>query len=87
MTAGQRKELDAGLQVAAERVATAVQAHQLAAEAAAARLLERSLQPTRLPSLPGLQLAGRYVPAENGSIGGDWYDAFTVPSGFEMLKR
>ncbi len=26
-------------------------------------------------------LAGRYVPAENGTIGGDWYDAFTVPSG------
>lgn len=41
------------LQVAAERVAGATQARQLAIESAAARLLERSLQPSRLPRLPG----------------------------------
>ena len=69
------------MQVAAERVAAAVQAGRLAVESAAARLLERSLQPTRLPSVPGMRLGGRYVPAENGTIGGDWYDAFTVPTG------
>jgi phosphoserine phosphatase RsbU/P len=69
------------LQVAAERVAGAIQAQQLAVESAAARLLERSLQPSRLPRLPGVQLAARYVTAENRLIGGDWYDAFTVPSG------
>jgi sigma-B regulation protein RsbU (phosphoserine phosphatase) len=62
-------------------VASAVQARRLAVESAAARLLERSLQPTRLPAVAGLRLAGRYVPAESGVIGGDWYDAFTVPSG------
>jgi serine phosphatase RsbU (regulator of sigma subunit) len=28
-----------------------------------------------------VQLAARYVPAGNRSIGGDWYDAFTLPSG------
>ena len=69
------------LQVAADRVADAVQARQLAVEGAASRLLERSLLPTRLPVVPGLRLASRYVPAESGAIGGDWYDAFTVPSG------
>jgi sigma-B regulation protein RsbU (phosphoserine phosphatase) len=69
------------LQVAAERVAGATHARQLAVEAAAARLLERSLQPGRLPRLPGVQLAARYVTAENRLVGGDWYDAFTVPSG------
>ena len=69
------------LQVAAERVASASQARQLAIESAAARLLERGLQPSRLPRLDGLQLAARYVTAENRLIGGDWYDAFTVPSG------
>jgi len=69
------------LQVAAERVAGATLARQLAIESAAARLLERSLQPSRLPRLPGVQLAARYVTAESRLIGGDWYDAFTVPSG------
>jgi phosphoserine phosphatase RsbU/P len=69
------------LQVAAERVAGATHARQLAIESAAARLLERSLQPGRLPRLPGVQLAARYVTAESRLIGGDWYDAFTVPSG------
>ena len=69
------------LQVAGGRVAAALQAQRFAVESAAARLLERSLQPTRLPTVPGLRLAGRYVPAESRTIGGDWYDAFTLPSG------
>ncbi len=69
------------LEVAAERVAGTTQARRLAIEAAAASLLERGLQPTRLPRLDGLELAARYVTAESRTIGGDWYDAFTVPSG------
>jgi hypothetical protein len=69
------------LQLAAERVVTAIHSRQLAVESAAAALLERGLQPGRLPRVPGVQLAARYVPAENRLIGGDWYDAFTVPSG------
>jgi hypothetical protein len=69
------------LQLAGERVATAIVARRLAISAAAADLLERSLQPARLPALPGLQLAARYVPAEGRAIGGDWYDAFLLPSG------
>lgn len=69
------------LQVAAERVAGAIQSQKLAVETAAARLLERGLQPSILPRVPGLQLAARYVASESRMIGGDWYDAFTVPSG------
>ena len=69
------------LQVAAERVAGATQARQLAIESAAATLLERSLQPGRPPRLPGVRLGARFVTAESRLIGGDWYDAFTVPSG------
>jgi phosphoserine phosphatase RsbU/P len=69
------------LQVAAERVAAAIQTRQYAVEAAAAGMLERSLLPVRLPNVPGLQLAARYVPAENRAIGGDWYDAFVIPDG------
>jgi sigma-B regulation protein RsbU (phosphoserine phosphatase) len=68
------------LQIAAQRVAVATQLRRLAVESAAARLLEHSLQPSRLPVLPGLEFAGRYVPADNRTIGGDWYDAFIAPS-------
>jgi sigma-B regulation protein RsbU (phosphoserine phosphatase) len=69
------------LQIAADRITAVTQARLLSVESAAARLLERGLQPTRLPTVPGLRLAGRYVPAESRAIGGDWYDAFTLPSG------
>jgi sigma-B regulation protein RsbU (phosphoserine phosphatase) len=69
------------LQVAADRIAAALHARETAVDTAAARLLERGLQPTRLPDLPEVEFAARYVPAESGNVGGDWYDAFTVPSG------
>jgi putative methionine-R-sulfoxide reductase with GAF domain len=69
------------LEIAAERVAGAIQARRLVIETAAAGMLERSLLPNRLPRLPGLEFAARYVPAESRMIGGDWYDAFTLPSG------
>jgi hypothetical protein len=66
------------LMVAAERVAGAVTAAELTAESAAAQLLERSLLPGGFPKIPGVELAGRYAAADR-MIGGDWYDAFTVP--------
>jgi hypothetical protein len=69
------------LQVVAERLAGAVLVRQLAVERAAAALLERSLVPANLPRTNGLDLAARYVPAEERTVGGDWYDVFRVPSG------
>jgi phosphoserine phosphatase RsbU/P len=69
------------LAVVADRVAGAVQTHQLVIERTAADLLERSLLPPRLPSCPGLDLAARYVTGDDRAVGGDWYDAFTLPSG------
>jgi hypothetical protein len=68
------------LLVAAERVAGAVTAAELTAESAAAQLLERSLLPGGFPKIPGVELAGRYAAADR-MIGGDWYDAFTLPDG------
>ena len=68
------------LQVVAERVAGAVQARQLAVERAATALLERSLLPGRLPECAGLEFATRYLTPDE-PLGGDWYDAFTAPSG------
>src|SRR5204863_5015805 len=47
---------------------------------AAAAALQRSLLPSPLPATAGAQMAVRYVPGE-GTVGGDWYDVFTLPSG------
>ncbi len=68
------------LMVAADRVAGAATAQHLAAEAAAAELLERSLLPSHFPAVAGAQFAGRYA-AAGRMIGGDWYDAFVLPDG------
>jgi serine phosphatase RsbU (regulator of sigma subunit) len=70
------------LQLVADRVSLAVQARMHQAERAAATTLQRSLLPEHLPSVPGLELASRYVAGDaNGVVGGDWYDVFTLPSG------
>jgi serine phosphatase RsbU (regulator of sigma subunit) len=42
-----------------------------------ARSLQRSLLPRRLPAIPGVELAVRYIPYGAGhDVGGDFYDAF-----------
>ena len=69
------------LHVVGDRIGGAIQTRQLADERAATGLLERSLLPTNLPSAPGLAFATRYVGAQHRTIGGDWYDIFTLPSG------
>src|SRR5262249_58091323 len=69
------------LKGAADGLAAAVLIGQFAVERAAAALLERSLVPASLPRTNGLELAARYVPAEQRTVGGDWYDVFRVPSG------
>jgi len=67
------------LQMVADRVALAIDARRTTAERAAASALQRSLLPTRLPAVPGLELAARYLAGERGSVGGDWYDVFRLP--------
>ncbi|MGW8401870.1 SpoIIE family protein phosphatase [Streptomyces lydicus] len=45
----------------------------------AAEALQRSLLPDHPPSLPGLQIASRYRPAQaTYEIGGDWYDVLPL---------
>jgi serine phosphatase RsbU (regulator of sigma subunit)/integral membrane sensor domain MASE1/anti-sigma regulatory factor (Ser/Thr protein kinase) len=47
-----------------------------------AESLQRTLLPERLPDVPGVALAARYVPATSDvQIGGDWYDVLPVPGG------
>jgi len=47
-------------------------------EHTAAVTLQRSLLPDKLPSVPGLMLAARYLPRTT-AVGGDWYDVFRLP--------
>jgi integral membrane sensor domain MASE1/anti-sigma regulatory factor (Ser/Thr protein kinase) len=47
-----------------------------------AETLQRGLLPDRLPEVPGIGLAARYVPAgAEMAVGGDWYDVVELPSG------
>lgn len=69
------------LQTVGDRMALAIQASSMVAERSAVTALQRSLLPTQLPLVPGLSAAARYVPAAKRSIGGDWYDLFTLPNG------
>jgi len=44
--------------------------------------LQRSLLPERLPAIPGIGLAARFLPANAlAGVGGGWYDAFPLPDG------
>lgn len=47
--------------------------------------LQHALLPPSPPSVPGMQVAWRYLPAEARDIGGDWYDVFNVDNGDVVL--
>jgi serine phosphatase RsbU (regulator of sigma subunit) len=68
--------------MAADRIAVTLVAQRVAAERTAARTLQRSLLPTRLPAIDGLEVAARFVPAERFGVGGDWYDVFVLPDDY-----
>jgi phosphoserine phosphatase RsbU/P len=70
------------LQLAADRAGLAGRIRSQRLEQATALALQRSLLPTRLPVIPGVDLAARYVPGHDFGIGGDWYDVFRLPSGW-----
>lgn len=70
------------LQLVADHASLAGRARAQVLDRQAALALQRSLLPGRLPDIPGLDLAARYVPGHDLGIGGDWYDVFTLPSGW-----
>ena len=69
------------LRLAADRIALSIQRAQLyEREHFVAQTLQRSLLPERLPEIPGLTVAARYLPArEEARVGGDWYDVVELP--------
>lgn len=70
------------LRLVADRASIAGQIRSIKLDQAAALALQRSLLPTKLPGVPGVDMAARYVPGHDFGIGGDWYDVFALPSGW-----
>lgn len=70
------------LQMVADRAGAAGQIRTRRLEQAAAIALQRSLLPTQLPEIAGIDLAARLVPGHDFGVGGDWYDVFPLPSGW-----
>ena len=70
----ERRRMETVLQEAREKE------RQLEEQRQIAQSLQRSLLPEKLPELPGVKLAVRYLPGSEGlEVGGDWYDAFDLP--------
>jgi anti-sigma regulatory factor (Ser/Thr protein kinase)/FixJ family two-component response regulator len=71
------------LQLAADRAGRAIErARRFQHEHETAVTLQRSLLPDRLPDIPGLALAARYLPGAAGTeVGGDWYDVIPLADG------
>ncbi|MFJ3791676.1 SpoIIE family protein phosphatase [Kitasatospora sp. NPDC090091] len=56
------------------------------AKSALAHGLQTALLPHRLPVVPGIRTAGRYLPGTSGmDIGGDWYDVIPDGSGVALV--
>lgn len=66
-----------------DRMVTQRQLTELLAEQTRmAEILRTSLRPATLPEVPGLRLAGRSVPSEDGDrVGGDFYDVHPTTQG------
>ena len=68
------------LSSAGDRAALAIHGRLAERDRGLAEALQRSLLPM-LPDVLGVGLEGRYLPAAAARLGGDWYDAFTLPGG------
>ncbi|MFK4225866.1 SpoIIE family protein phosphatase [Streptomyces sp. NPDC019890] len=54
-------------------------ARMFTSQRAAALTLQRSLTNSSLPDVRNLDLTGRYLPASDHEVGGDWYDVIPLP--------
>ena len=71
------------LSIVARQCAAALErARRYETEREIAETLQRSVIPERLPELPGIGLAARYLPGTSGlDVGGDWYDVIPLGEG------
>ena len=77
------RENESLLQLIADRAALAIEHARLyQRELGIVETLQRSLLPDRLPEVPGLLTAAKYMPGGPGAdVGGDWYDAIALEGG------
>ena len=76
-SAGEIEFLETLAQVASREVALQVALQHSAERAELAEILQESLLPPRLPQIPGLHVAARYVAGGTGAeVLGDFYDIF-----------
>jgi serine phosphatase RsbU (regulator of sigma subunit)/anti-sigma regulatory factor (Ser/Thr protein kinase) len=71
------------VQTLASQAAQALErARHFESERTIAETLQRSVLPASLPTVDGVQLAARYLPGtEEVDVGGDWFDAISLPNG------
>jgi serine phosphatase RsbU (regulator of sigma subunit)/anti-sigma regulatory factor (Ser/Thr protein kinase) len=70
------------LQLAADRVALAIDDASISEQRAATEIMQRTLLPDALPDIPGIRLSAKYLPAGSGvKVGGDWYDVVQLTNG------
>jgi sigma-B regulation protein RsbU (phosphoserine phosphatase) len=69
------------LSIAGERMAAAIQTEQRRQAQEATATLLGKFQPGPAPICAGFEFASRYLPAEDGGAGGDWYDLFLDEAG------
>lgn len=66
----------------ARRAAIAIENAQLYdRQRTVAATLQHSLLPERLPDVPGIATAARYIAGADVEVGGDWYDVVPLPGG------
>ncbi|MHB1809464.1 MAG: ATP-binding SpoIIE family protein phosphatase [Solirubrobacteraceae bacterium] len=70
------------LELVAARAALAIDRAQLSEQRALTELLQHTLLPRQLPSVPGMRFSAKYLPGQHGvRVGGDWYDVFSLTAG------
>ena len=70
------------LELAADRVALAIDNARLSEQRTVTELMQRTLLPEAFPEIPGLRFSAKYLPAGSGvGLGGDWYDVFQLAHG------
>ncbi|WP_144022465.1 SpoIIE family protein phosphatase [Asanoa hainanensis] len=70
------------LEMVADRASVATHTRAGTVDRDTALALQRSLLPTALAAVPGVEMAARYLPGHDSGVGGDWYDVFSLPSGW-----
>ncbi|MGE0881606.1 MAG: SpoIIE family protein phosphatase [Acidimicrobiia bacterium] len=82
LDASERRHIETIASLVARSV---VRSTAYASERDLAEALQQAVMPTLPPQIDGLQIAGRYLPDSEGTVGGDWYDVMLVAQNSALL--